>query len=32
MRDATFLLVILVFFAVAVRFVRGCEWISRERE
>ena len=32
MRDAAFLLVILVFFAVAVLFVRGCEWITRERE
>jgi hypothetical protein len=32
MRDVIFLFVILAFFAVAVLFVRGCEWISRERE
>ncbi len=32
MRDVFFLLVTLLFFAVAVLFVRGCEWISRERE
>ena len=25
-------IVILAFFAVAVLFVRGCEWVSRERE
>lgn len=32
MRDVLFFLVILTFFALAVLFVRGCEWISRERE
>jgi hypothetical protein len=31
-RDIIFVLVILAFFAGAVLFVRGCEWISRERE
>ena len=32
MRDVVFLLVILAFFTAAVLFVRGCEWISRERK
>jgi hypothetical protein len=32
MRDVLFFLVILTFFTLAVLFVRGCEWISRERE